>query len=554
MGLIAPISSHHLLEIASNGELLTTMLNVSGAGTAGALALSSVNHRMRELILKHQPLQLNILSRALTARAFRIAGSAQCIEFKMRDGSLESFEIALGLAYRLHTYGPLVKSLEYVNNDRIPSIVNLIKEHNTSISTEILAALLKRASSSAFDLEMSAFKQEYKEDDSYFINTLHFLWSRPVNISPQNVDSIRNLHAQIHALQAGGHGTPSDRMGVLLELYEYDERKRTGEKGKTLFEIAQCNERSEDIPIIYEIAIHQLEEDSPSAFQRTIDILNLSRQYNHYGFFQFAFAKHKLLFHKINRLSKTNRDVQDIIDYMSLHMAITVTDCYIESFFSEANSQNLLENFDPALIGKFFEINEPALILATKRMPKQSILNLILEWMMENEKYVFAWQMIVDLPEICSIYATDSYRKQLAVKAATSNNPGALRYSLALVNTIEETRICASALFELSKNCKIKDLPLVPIEGSIVSAIAELANEWPRRKTFGELTRFEITKIGELLRPETATLETHAIRSERKKKIEQRTLLKQNVKTALQEIDQDSSSSIIAPILNLEDE
>jgi hypothetical protein len=235
-------------------------------------------------------------------------------------------------------------------------------------------------------------------------------------------------------------------------------------------------------------------------------------------------------------------------------MAITVTDCYIESFFSEANSQNLLENFDPALIGKFFEINEPALILATKRMPKQSILNLILEWMMENEKYVFAWQMIVDLPEICSIYATDSYRKQLAVKAATSNNPGALRYSLALVNTIEETRICASALFELSKNCKIKDLPLVPIEGSIVSAIAELANEWPRRKTFGELTRFEITKIGELLRPETATLETHAIRSERKKKIEQRTLLKQNVKTALQEIDQDSSSSIIAPILNLEDE
>jgi hypothetical protein len=63
----------------------------------------------------------------------------------------------------------------------------------------------------------------------------------------------------------------------------------------------------------------------------------------------------------------------------------------------------------------------------------------------------------------------------------------------------------------------------------------------------------EITKIGELLRPETATLETHAVRSERKKKIEKRTLLKQKLKTALQEIDQDSSSSKRAPFLNLDD-
>jgi hypothetical protein len=540
MGLIAPISSNHLLEIVSNEELLTTMLNVSGAGTAGALALSSVNHRMRELVLKHQPLQLNILSRALTARAFRIAGPAACIEFKIRDGSLESFETALGLAHRHHTYEPLVKSLEYVNNDRITSFVNLIKKHNTSISkSEILAALLKRASSSAFDLEMSAFKQEYREDDSYYISTLYFLCSKMVTIGPQNVDSIRNLYAQIQSLQARGYGAHSDRMGGLLELYDYDERKRTGENGKSLFEIAQCNGKTKDIFIIDKIAIRQLEEDSPIAFQRTIDILNLSGQNNHDGFFRLTFDKNNLLFHKINRLSKTNRDVQDIVNRIASSYS-TVTQCYIESYFSEANSQNLLENYDPALIVKFFEINEPALILSITQLPRESILDLILAWMMKNEKYVFAWQMIVDLSEIGSLYITDSYRKQFAVKAATSNNPGALRYALALVNTIEDTWICASALFELSKNCKFKDVPLVPIEGSIVRAISKLANEWPRKKGFPQLTRFEITKIGELLRPENATLETHAITAERKKKIEKRALLNQKVKIALQEIDQDS--------------
>jgi hypothetical protein len=559
MGLIAPISSNHLLEIVSNEELLTTMLNVSGAGTAGALALSSVNHRMRELVLKHQPLQVNILSRALTARAFRIAGPAECIEFKMRDGSLESFETALGLAHRLHAYGPLVKSLEYVNNDCIPPILNLIKKRNAPFpKSDILEALLKRASSSAFDLEMSAFKQEYKEDDSYFISTLYLLWSRMVTIGSQNVDSIRNLYAQIQSLQARGHGTPSDRMGVFLELYDYDERKRIGEKGKSLFEIAQCNERSKDILIIEEIAIRQLEEDSPSAFlrsafQRTIDILNLSPQNNHYGFFEFAFAKHKHLFHKINRLSVTNRDIQDIVNYMSVNSAHTVTQCYIESFFSEANSQNLLENYDPAIIDKFFEMSEPERILAMKQLHRQSILHLILAWMMKNKRYVYAWQMIVEQSKTLTLHELDPYLKQFAVKAATSNNPGALRYALALANTITQTRICASALFELSKNCKIKDLPTVPMEGSLVNAIAELANEWPRRKTFEELTRTEITKIGELLRPETATLETHAVRSERKKKIEKRTLLKQKLKTALQEIDQDSSSSKRAPFLNLDD-
>jgi hypothetical protein len=520
------------------------MLDVSGAGTAGTLALSSVNHRMRELILKHQPLQVNILSRALTARAFRIAGSTECIEFKMRDDSLESFEKVLSLIQGSWQPEIYANALRYVKDDRVQHILDLFRKRSIPIfHIQTLAILFHRASSTAFDAEMSAFKRKFGEHPEY----VAMLGNLTV-ACPHKIDSTRNLLAKIHELQAKEippeFGKYIERLQLSLDLYQYHEHKENGEQGKTLFEIARAHYTSYlDDEILFKTAILQLEEESPGAFQKTLDILNLSSPHDHYHFFVEATDKNKLLFHNINRLSKTNRYAQDIVNYMVQNKPTHVIVCYIESFFSEASSKDLLETYDADLIDEFFEMSEPAFILAMKRLSRILILNMILAWIIKNEKYVFAWQIIVDLSKISSGYVTDSYLKELAVKAATSNKPGALQYALSLVNTIKETKICASALFELAKNCKFKDLPLVPIEGSIVSAIAELANEWPRRKTFGELTRFEITKIGELLRPETATLETHAIRAERKKKIEKRTLLKQNVKTALQEIDQDSSSA-----------
>lgn len=70
MQSLSPISGEHLSSIVANELLLTTMLQESTVGTAGALALRGVNRFFRDTIMSYQTWQRKIFARVITARRF----------------------------------------------------------------------------------------------------------------------------------------------------------------------------------------------------------------------------------------------------------------------------------------------------------------------------------------------------------------------------------------------------------------------------------------------------------------------------------------------------
>jgi hypothetical protein len=301
MGSIAPISSNHLLEIASNEKLFTDILDVSGAGTAGGLTLSSVDKRMREVILKHSFFQRRVLARALTARAFRLSGASICAPLKIGEATRESFDTAARFALKFHRdrYQPLIleaqtaqrafddivgrffHTLSVVDKSLVPPIL----KHITALKKptpyiHIAHAIAKRSDPTATQDASNWLQYE----GSYLEECVEIACAQALK---SDLNALQDAVTFFGLEDIQHEDLYEARLDVDIRkvINEYETSKAAGKEVKPLIQSAQNLLKvydSRPCKIFIELGRCQLREDAPNCVENTLAILNLDKNHKAY--------------------------------------------------------------------------------------------------------------------------------------------------------------------------------------------------------------------------------------------------------------------------------
>jgi hypothetical protein len=530
---MGPISSaDYLYAVTANELLLTAILNENNAVTAGALALSGVNKRIHQAVLSHTFVQFNILKRALTAQAFRLAGAPFCARLKVLEKTKESFETASQIAAKLSKYGlePLeetthyrqisdnfIKVLEEVDDSLMPIVLSHLESfiHIYDNMNRIASAIAKRSVPAAIE-----WIEKFLPDE-----TLSYL------VEPARA------HIEIHRVVKEYHANRS-----AVPLLESAEKL--------------CQEYSSPLCIRHKILVAiarlQLSEDIPDAFEKMLNILSLDSGYNEHLY--------TLVVEVVNNDLQLVRKVLKEADIRPSGLTITAVGGIALGGINIFKRENLYSFCDGEIARikahDFSLFDNPIQLDHTviERLDSQApYFGIIIDYLIEHKELLFAFQMVLRLPssnpvrsQQQDIIVTDTLLQAIILNIASSAKPRAFEHALTLANMIQSDEKYAETLFELAICCRFKDIPLAPIESSVNFAIIQLVNGWPQRRKIQDLTAHEIALTEHYLQPETqaqSLLDSEQVfvataqECNRKSQVRKRTTLKRKMDEEFKKID-----------------
>jgi hypothetical protein len=421
------------------------MLDVSGAGTAGALTLCRVNKCMRESILNNAEWQKRILARMITVRGARLC----CPEVHSRKWSFEyTLEAVESILKNDNlTGGDWDRVLRIINNLDISyalTALQMVKDNVKGLSYVQLAAVIaEHPDPSAMNIALQLLDENPdSEKPPDFFRIIVTQANRPEENAIERAREILDTKASDHPHKL----YLIVQIAIASALKEWKKSKSDGVKGTSLFEHTKAiaglyrridrykttgNGLNEFGRMYIEMARLQLNDDTPDAVEEALKILQLNAEISLEMSLHLLIRNNCALFLRL----RARKDLSEITDEL-------VRSCNVLAIFDRCERE-------------IDRINKNDLSFVD--MHKDD-LKYLFDYAMTHKHYLFAWNVLRKYP--------NEYGMRLLVKQiASSPNPGAVQCALALAHDDPEL------LFNLAALCKSKDIPSGPVETRIDAMI-----------------------------------------------------------------------------------
>jgi hypothetical protein len=474
------------------------MLQESTVGTAGALALRGVNRFFRDTIMSYQTWQRKIFARVITARASE--GTAYRSILKLKEKTREAFDFSINIGeFKKRKDEAYIDGFLRIAGEVIPdldeSLMLFLLQHIPSYSqyhfirASTLAhiipdAIAKRSTPHAIDqavqwvlqnmpiLEWSQYNDEMRRC-SMLSNIAIIQAEKP---DDDSIEKAKNLITNWSCRYGGGFAITLPKIEVLRVRKEREKCKKEESHVKSIREYSKEFAPHHN-PLLAQL---QLEEDTPDAFEKAVEIL--AEEVEIVRTIELVNLElNDTALRNIVRSSSVNAEAKRVLAHLGESTLCRYTiQCELDQYMQQIDAHDLSI------------LNEWGI----------TILNYhhYLEYLMEKEKYAFAFRILCH----CGAFQRRSdIIRTLSLRIAASSKPEAFKYALALANTIPWGHAeYPAALFDLAVACKFKDLPSTPAHGSLITEMIHLVHSTLRWKGLDKLSSFTIEKIESFLLPD----------------------------------------------------